>query len=318
MPHSIVILLMKILLPLLALAVWIAGFVLADAQAPTTLDDYRLAVKTSLGYVQQAGALSAKDQAPLLQRARETLAPIRTVRISAKADARVDNTSLLELLGDASKIPAATARLEALDNALAEMPVTIKPADITALRDLLNRPPFADAATETWWQSLLRNIIDYLDRLAGNAVNGIFDVRDLFVALGVLAVLLVVLYFLRNLRRNLVSEEALAPLPGETEARTPAEAFDNAQRFINAGDFRNAVRQLYLATLLVLDQRGKIKYDPTLTNRQVLHQASNDPGTTSALEPIVETFDRVWYGFEPLTLREFEAYRDQVEKVRER
>lgn len=308
---------MKILLPLLILAVWIAGFARADAQAPTTLDVYRRAVESALGYVRQAGPFPPAEQAPLLQMARDTLAPIRTVRISSSVDVPVDNTSLLELLKDASKTPAATERLVALRDALAGSPVTINTTDISTLRDLLNRPPFADTASETWWQSLLRNLIDSLERLAGNTVNGIFDARDLFVAIGVLAVLVVALYFIRNLRRNLVSEETLAPLLDETEARTPGEAFDNAQRFINSGDYRNAVRQLYLATLLILDQRGKIRYDPTLTNRQVLHQTSNDPRTTAALEPIVETFDRVWYGFEPLTPREFDAYRERVEKVRE-
>jgi hypothetical protein len=308
---------MKTLLPLLVVAAWFLGFASAHAQAPTPLDDYRRAVETALGYVRQASARSAPERAPLLQMAREALAPIRTVRISADVDAAVDNTGLLELVRDADKTSASLERLAALRDALAETPATIRPADLTALHNILNRPPFANTAPETWWQTLIRSIVDFLERLAGNTANGIFDARDIFVGLGVLAVLFVVLYFVRNLRRNLVSEEALAPLLDETEARTPGEAFDKAQRFVNAGDYRNAVRQLYLATLLILDQRGKIKYDPTLTNRQVLQQASNDPGTTTALEPIVETFDRVWYGFEPLTRGEFDVYRERVEKVRE-
>src|SRR5207247_663212 len=144
----------------------------------------------------------------------------------------------------------------------------------------------------------------------------VFDARDLLVVLGVVAVWVVLIYFVRNLRRNLVAEEALLPPLMDRDARTPAEAYDNAQRFINAGDYRSAVRQLYLATLLMLDQRGRLKFDPTLTNREYLRQAAKDPRTTTALQPIVETFDRTWYGFEPISTQEFEAYRRRVEQVR--
>jgi hypothetical protein len=68
---------------------------------------------------------------------------------------------------------------------------------------------------------------------------------------------------------------------------------------------------------LILDQRGKLKYDPTLTNREYLTQSSSDPTTTAALSPIVETFDRTWYGFEPLTRQEFDVFKQRVERVRD-
>lgn len=288
-----------------------------SAQAPTTLDDYRRAVEQTITLIEQARALPVAERTPLLAQARAVLEPIRSVRLASGASITIDNASILALVQDANKTDQAADRLTALRRALAATPAVLNPNDLTTLRDILNKPPFHFDAAAPWWADLLQRILEFWNSLFGRAVGGVFEARDWFVLAGLIVVIVVVLYFVRNLRRNLVSEQALVPLLNESEVRSPAEAFDNAQRFINAGDYRSAVRQLYLATLLILDQRGKIKYDPTLTNRQVLRQAANDPRTTAALVPIVETFDRVWYGFEPLTLAEFDAYRQRVEQVRE-
>lgn len=286
------------------------------AQAPITLAEYRSTVAQALALAQQAQALALNERAPVLKSAADMLDAIREVQTPSGANVRVDNAELVTLIRDPNQTGDAVARLGALEAALAKPLPTINPADLAALRELLNRPPFAQTTERTWWQNLLLQILEYIDRLLNNTAQGVFDVRDLLILAAVLVVSAVLVYFIRNLRRNLVSEEILPPALMEEEARTPGEAFDNAQRFINAGDLRSAVRQLYLATLLLLDQHGRVKYDPTLTNREYLHQARNDPRTTAALQPIVETFDRTWYGFEPISADDFDQYRQRVEKIK--
>lgn len=302
---------------LFGLAFWFAAPRPLHAQSPTTLEEYRRAVAQALNLAQQANKLAVSERTALLEQAQAQLEPIHAVEISPGVQTNIDNASLLALLNDANKTDAAIQRLTALRDVLAQTPPVLYAADLDTLRDILNRPPFIENSSETWLQELLRRVLEFWSRLFDNTARGVFDARDLFLLLGVVVVIVVVIYFVLNLRRNVVGEETLPPLTSEEQVRSPAEAFDNAQRFINAGDYRRAVRQLYLATLLMLDQRGKLKYDPTLTNREVLRQASNDPQTTSALQPIVETFDRVWYGFQPLSQSEFDAYRARVEKVRE-
>lgn len=297
------------------LAVWIAPRAALRAQAPPSFDDYRGAIAQALSLAQQAAALQPPARSPLLNKAADILGEIDQVRIPSGSLIHVDNTDLLALLRDPNETDAAITRLSALRDALAQPLAELSPADLAILRDILSHAPFIQ--TQNWYDSILRAISDILDRLFRNTANGIFDSRDFVVLLAAVVVTAVLFYFLRNLRRNLVAEETLPALLEEHEARTPAEAFDSAQRFINAGDYRSAVRQLYLATLLTLDQRGRIKYDPTLTNREYLHQASNDPRTTAALQPIVETFDRTWYGFEPISKQEFDDYRRRVDGVRE-
>jgi hypothetical protein len=90
-----------------------------------------------------------------------------------------------------------------------------------------------------------------------------------------------------------------------------------ARQFANAGNYRDAVRELYLATLLMLDERGLLRYDRSLTNREYLDAIAGEPAVRAALEPIVNTFDRTWYGFQAMGQEEFERYRRQVEGVRE-
>lgn len=301
----------------LALVVTLGSAMNAYADTPASLEDYRRAIAQALTLAQQANALQVSERAPLLTQAADTLDAIHTVQTASGASIAVDNSELVALVKDASKTPNAITRLTALRDAMAQPLASLNANDLATLQTILSRPPFTLSASDNWLENLLRALQDYLARLLSNSAQGIFDFRDIFVGLGVIAVVLVALYFLRNLRRNVVAQESLPPPLTEHDARTPAEAFDNAERFIAAGDYRSAVRQLYLATLLILDRRGRIKYDPALTNREYLKQAARDPRAAAALQPIVETFDRIWYGFEPISVQEFDAYRRRVEQVRE-
>jgi len=286
------------------------------ADSPSSLDEYRNAIAQTLTLTQQANALPSNERAPTLQRAADTLSAIHGVQLPSGAQVTLDNAALIALIQDSTKTDSAVARLTALRDAMAMPPATINPTDLDILRDILSHPPFVTDTSRNWLAQLIDAILDFLNRLFNNTAQGVYDMRDLFVVIGVILVVVVLVYFARALRRNLVSEQVLPPVKAEEEARTPSEAFNLAQQFVNAGDYRSAVRQMYLATLLLLDQRDKLKYDPTLTNREYLREASLDARTLSVLAPIIDTFDRTWYGFEPISREEFEMYRQRVEGVK--
>lgn len=308
---------MRFLFSALALVALVVFALPARADAPPSLDEYRRAIAQALALAQQANNLPVSERAPLLADAADLLDNIQAVQINFGASLPVNNFELLKILRDPAKTPDAIARLTALRDVIAQPLVTVDPSNLAHLRDILEHPPFTQNVSDSWIQALLRALDDFFSRLFTNTAQGILDVRDLLVLGAVLGVILVILYFLRNLRHNLVPDEQLPPLLAERDARTPAEAFDNAQRFIQSGDYRSAVRQLYLATLLTLDLRGRIRYDPALTNREYLGQAAQDPRIRAMLQPLVETFDRTWYGFEPISMEELDAYRRRVEQVRE-
>lgn len=86
-----------------------------------------------------------------------------------------------------------------------------------------------------------------------------------------------------------------------------AAAVEEGRRQIDEGDYREAVRQLFLATLLTLEERGILQYDRTLTNQELLQKMRTHPRVINILHSVVGTVERVWYGFEPLAKPEFEA-----------
>jgi hypothetical protein len=76
------------------------------------------------------------------------------------------------------------------------------------------------------------------------------------------------------------------------------------------------VRYLYLSALLWLDERDHLRYDRALTNREYLERVRNNPALRTRLAPVIETFDRVWYGHAALDAQAFAAYQEQIEALR--
>src|SRR5690606_5139446 len=99
-----------------------------------------------------------------------------------------------------------------------------------------------------------------------------------FLVMGVLFVLLIAVYLISTRERALPSEQAStpsAPKAEDSRDRAPTEWLDSAAQLAAQGKYREALRALYLATLVVLDRRQLLTFDPTLTNWQYLRQLRN-------------------------------------------
>ena len=90
-----------------------------------------------------------------------------------------------------------------------------------------------------------------------------------------------------------------------------------AGEIARGGDYRAAMRYLYLSALLWLDERDMLRYDRALTNREYLERLRDNAMLRERLRPMVETFDQVWYGHAPLDAQALAAYRAQVEALRD-
>ncbi len=99
---------------------------------------------------------------------------------------------------------------------------------------------------------------------------------------------------------------------------TSKGAFKRAETLSTEGDYRNAIRYLYLSSLLVLDERGVMRYDRSRTNREYLHSISSRPELAKPLHDVIEVFDRVWYGFEAVDETTYKSYVEHVEELREK
>lgn len=142
------------------------------------------------------------------------------------------------------------------------------------------------------------------------------DLRYILFPLGAVALTIVVVFFIRQIRMNLIVE-ARDDVSNTPQARVETEkaALASAETAEAASDFRGALRFLYLSAILHLQERGVLPYDKSLTNREYLHQAQADTDLQATLGPAVTLFDEVWYGHKPCDAETLADYRDLLQKV---
>ncbi len=126
-------------------------------------------------------------------------------------------------------------------------------------------------------------------------------------------------YISRSLSRNLVREAQLAAeVDGGADVLSSRAAMQRAQTLSSQGDYRNAVRYLYLSSLLILDEQGLLRYDRSRTNREYLRSVSSQPQLAGSLRDVIDVFDRVWYGFESVDEEAYRSYVKHVDELREK
>ncbi len=294
----------------------ITSTVRADAR-----DDYDSAINRAYSLMIDAmQADSPEAELALRKQAADVLEAVAYPSLDGGSQLAVDNRALTEALRNPDvPLDDAILRLETLTTALARF----APKNGDDAVKTLSR--VRGDAVRDWWQETfervgmaIRDLLAPLLRGAGTAVEGIVSSR-VFVIGGVLLLVAVAAYFGRNLSGKLSAESSVTLPEAETDAPTTSNAaIERAEAMALAGDFRTAVRQLYLGALLILDERGKLKFDRALTNRETIRAVRNSGSHTLAdsLRPIVDYYDRVWYGFARVEQGDYERYRAQVEEVK--
>jgi hypothetical protein len=197
--------------------------------------------------------------------------------------------------------------------------------DTGALDRILARPEFQWQPQQLsplaeWWQRLQERFWELVTRLLpdDSRIAQLPLVRYALTGLGTMALILVLTYVMRGLVADFVAETEINP---ESEAGdgglTAAAALKRAQMLSGEGDYRTAVRYLYLSSLLLLEERGLLRYDRSLTNREHLRSVAHLPQLATAFRDVVEVFDRVWYGYQPLDEAAYARYVDRVMELRQ-
>ena len=196
--------------------------------------------------------------------------------------------------------------------------------DIEPLKNILAQPEFQWQTEQVmeapaWLQNILNAITGAMERIAYGVQKILYYGRIPLIAAAVVLFFVSLYFITRNLSRNLVREAQLAAQNGETdEFLTSSAAMQRAQSLSNQGDYRNAIRYLYLSSLLVLDERGVLHYDRSRTNREYLRSVSSRPELAAPLRDVIEVFDRVWYGFQAVDENTYKSYVEHVEELREK
>jgi hypothetical protein len=297
---------------------------------PPTLDEYEDLVREAYAAASRSDRIGLDDVAARLDAVRE-------VAIADDTTIPADNRWLTESLAqEPPQYRLITARLGALLDALGQGQ-TPPAADAQQKLDaVFSRPPFQSREVPSAWTQFWRgvgnaidNFFDWLFRSlpSGSGVNApstptsfgtLTPLGWALLLLGGLLVVGLVVYAVRGARQSVVRDAKVrAEAELDEENITATEALNRAQGQARDGDYRNAVRYLYLGSLLWLDERKLLRYDRSLTNREYLQQAAANGELRERLGPVVGTFERVWYGHRDLQEDDFRAYEQQVEQLRD-
>jgi hypothetical protein len=290
--------------------------------SPSALGDYRDQIQSALRQLRERREAGAPDAAATLRR----VGPVLML------DGSQTSPDLTGVISSLEAQPPDVAGGEAgLGALLAEIDRSGSLSRYTTtdghdrLQRVLDRPEFQPARSPTdplgeflgwvWssitefvgglWSTVLGWIGTVLSPLGITIPN--VDLHLPAVAAGLLLVGGLIFWVVRSLRRT-IAPEVFQLQSEEAMFRTSpsalrAEAMELAQK----GEFRTAVRVLYLAVLLQWDERGKFLFDRALTNREVLERlrAGEDAVSVQQLSPLVERFDRFWYGAVPCSPEEY-------------
>ena len=213
-------------------------------------------------------------------------------------------------------------------------------------RDILARPEFqvpepqTEKAEDTEgteppgpWQKFLQGLAKWLEELfkrsasetptrrpdAGAAGMSVANLLVVVLVAGVVVVLALVL--LRALGKDPKADEGsqldvstqdaatLAADPTNALSRPPEGWAHLADELAARGEYREAVRSLYLALLSRLHREGVIHYDTTLSNWDYLRQFRSRREWLPSFRELTRRFDFAWYGNLPVGAEGYHAFR---------
>jgi hypothetical protein len=209
----------------------------------------------------------------------------------------------------------------ALQEASASAQAPLTTSDPARLREILDRPEFAQARRRETdlLQRLMRQLDAWLEGLFQSRGAQSFAVATRAIILGLaLAVVLWTALQLRRWRRPSTAH-ALAATGGAAPLAldSPREHLQRARDAL-ASDSREAIRQGLLALLSTLEERQLARPDRVKTNRELASElpARGAPAPlVQEVERLVHWYDRTFYSLSPVPTEEAVRFVADVERL---
>lgn len=308
--------------PLILLAILLVGVRTAAAQsAPVPLAHYW----ETIAEIRDGLNAAEDDDSSVRETAVSTLTNITQIELADGRIHPIDHTFFIrQLESENVSNETLTTLLTAYHSSQQGWPQpTLPTVDAAALEEIMSQPQFDYTPEEPnffqrLWQNIRQSIEDFFLQIFPEESNLNLPISNLFVVLAAVLVAIVLAYALRGLIGDFTADAALSAeeeLGGEP--LTAELALQKAQELSTGGDYRTAVRYLYLSSLLLLEERGLIRYDRSLTNREYLRSVSHRPELAAILRDVIDVFDRVWYGFQSLSSSEYDAYAQRVARLKQ-
>ncbi len=285
----------------------------------------------------QAQSLAGVQRDGAIQRARDALAGIDGVTVDGTRYPAPHGDTLAALRRSPPDTERAVAELTVLRALLVnEQGATPDPEAHQKLDRVLSDRAFHEAEPnvvqkqairfQSWIGEQVRRVFRPLTRAKPPEVPtdapGAGPVARLLSLLGsplllivlILAFVAIVAFFVTRRWRKRAKKpaEATAPPP-----RTAAEWRQHADMLAAGGDYRAAVRALFLGTLTELDERRLVTFDPALTDREYLREAQRQQWwLIEPLHPFVRLVEAVVYADAPCTAAEYARARGFTDDLR--
>jgi hypothetical protein len=272
-----------------------------------------------------AGALQQTD-APALQRF------VHAVERAAYDDEDCDATQALLTEGVGLLEEARVAQQEADASAARQSAQTIleRPEFKQAPQLPVDDPETPEDASEGWLARQLRKFFEWFAEWLRNqrpnplpeadaggvgAMAGAKAVMVVGAILLVAVLIFIAVQWFRN--RNEVAEAgetSSTATPLETDpmsalAQAPESWAGLADSLAAKGEYREAIRHLYLALLSTLHRAGHIDYEPTLSNWDYLRHFRGPVSAKPPFRELTSRFDFAWYGNVDVTQETWAAFR---------
>jgi len=272
---------------------WLAQPLVAHADTISPRD-YRQRLTDARALVVQARGLSGPNRDAAVTRARLLLMATTAITLPGGELTINDGAFAERLVASDAALDAAVALL---DTQLALVSRAVSPSldaarSDAALRDVLRAVESAQASP-SFIDAIVRAFQRFLAGLEGPRV----DFGVVWPALGILGaaiIFFVVATLGRGLGERVRTEVALRESAGADRA-DPARHLRAADEALAAGRPRDAIHGLYLFALTSLVVRELIRFDPALTDRELLVRAAAIPHA-DALRDLVALYERSWFG----------------------
>lgn len=260
------------------------------------------------------GRVASAGQTTFLENARTLLRTTTAVALRGGGTASVDDSAIADAIGPrTASIEAAMSRIDArlaLISANASSPIDPATAD-ARLREIVQQSNASSAPTDLL-DAIGRALLRFLSGLRGPGI----DFGSLVPAVGLLGVA-VILFILATLGRALperVRREVLVRGTESGQRSDPAVHLRAADAALSAGRSREALHALYLYVIAALEVRETIRYDPALTDSELLLRAAAIPHAES-LRDLIGLYERSWFGVREPSSDEARRARDLALRV---
>jgi len=287
-----------------------AGIANADT---VDLAAYRSRLRDARTLLLQARVATDAQRPALVERVRTALLQTTGVRTADGSVIALDETRT------ARRLATTTAGIDA---GLADVDQLI------AITDRAISPPFNVAQANARLQSfavaeetrsgsndLLSAIGSFLARLFPSA-----DARlppgslELTLTIAGVALLIVVAAILVRGVRERIRRETVQPGAHAEAAASAGAQLAAAERAALSGDPRAALHAFYRYAILTLAERRLLRYEPSLTDRELLERASSLP-QVETLRELISLHDRAWFGLKGATAEEADHARDLADRA---